>query len=207
VPEGRGAGQPHLADPGGGDPAGASRPSSGSGARRSWPTCACAMPASRSDDHSTDTQGPFKWMRAPPAQHRSRRAPAGGDSCGSCRTSCRRVDCGFAPSCQPGARLSSRQCREPGWRDAPFLPPCPRCSRCSPEDRRRHGPDSRPGCRPAQGHHQPDGGTAEQEDQREGGIGNHSEGERPDHRQKGQPASAAARSAERHPPAGLGPIR
>jgi hypothetical protein len=35
---------------------------------------------------------------------------------------------------------------------------------------------------------QPDGGIAEQEDQREGGIGSHGEGERPDHRQEGRAA-------------------
>jgi hypothetical protein len=165
--------------------------------RRIWPARSCGMPACRSHDPSTDTQGRFKWTRAPAAQHRSRRATPGGDSCGSCRTYCRRVECGFAPSCQGGTRLPSRQCREPGWRDARVLPTGRRSSRRSPDDRRGHGPDSRSVGRPAQGN-QPDGGIAEQEDQRKDGIGNHGERERPDHRQEGRaaPTATATRQAQ-----------
>ena len=126
-------------------PARSAPPGHGAPDARIWPARSCGMPACRSHDPSTDTQGRFKWTRAPAAQHRSRRATPGGDSCGSCRTYCRRVDCGFAPSCQGGTRLPSRQCREPGWRDARVLPTAPRSSRPSPEDRRGHGPDSRSG--------------------------------------------------------------
>jgi hypothetical protein len=72
------------------------------------------------------SRGPFKWRRAPAVQHRSRRATPGGDSSGACRRYCRRVDCGVAPSRQGGTPLPSKQCREPGWRDARVLPTDPR---------------------------------------------------------------------------------
>jgi hypothetical protein len=139
--------------------------------RRSWPPHSSAIPACRSHDPSPTPKAlsngrEHQQHRTDPDEH-----PAEGDWCGSCRTSCRRVDCAVAPSCQGGTRLPSRQCREPGWRDAPVLPIGSRSSRRSPDNLVGRAPTAGRVGRPAQYRHRPDAGIAEQEDQRAGGIG------------------------------------
>jgi hypothetical protein len=182
-----------------------------------------AAPPPRSPRAGTTTSGRSRpwWPRAGAQTHQGPIAAARPPrwlprSASGGRAAARRAAAGLAGSRPTRWRAPRRAARRwpgagrpgaAGGRSGPAGRARAPRGQSGPRPPRRPRTASRSGWPPPQTQDQPDGGVSEQEDQREGVVGQHAEGERPGHRQgHDQAGRAAAEGRQPQRPGKRGPV-